>query len=293
MDSIMKKERKQAGEHVGVTGLIVNLLLAAAKGVVGLSSHSVAITADAINNLTDGISSLVTLVGFRMASRDTDSLHPYGHGRLEYLCGFLISLLITGTGISVGRTAVGQITEPHTVSGSPLMIVLLSVSICAKLLLFGYVKKQNKEAASLALKAVQNDSFSDALVTLVTLAGMLIAPYITFSIDGWLGLLVAAVILKSGIQSLADNLLLLIGEGVSNKEKEKVTEIIDTYAPSSTVQNILLHDYGPDHRILYIEMKFSDRAEAHNFTSVLNAIKGQIKDTLDMEAVLYLQISAA
>lgn len=287
-----KNTHKKTGIYVSIVGMLVNILLFLLKGTIGFFSHSVAITADAMNNLMDSVSSFVMLIGFLIAFRNDDALHPYGHGRLEYLCGFMISLLIVGTGISVGKSAVSQIMEPTIVSGSTLMVALLLLSVFIKLMMFVFVKKMNKEISSTALKAIQTDSISDAWVTLIALIGMIAAPYTTYPIDGWVGLFVTILILKSGIQSLLENFVLLIGEGISSSEKQKITTIFDDYVSTDTIQDIALHDYGPEKKILYIGMKFTNNEEIYKFSVNSNEIKIKIKQDMNMDTVLYLQMPA-
>lgn len=285
--------REAVGKRTGIAGLLDNLLLAAAKAGVGYLSNSVAVTADAANNLTDCISSLVTLLGFSISARDKDSIHPYGHGRMEYICGFIVSLLIIFTGVSVAKDGLTRLLHPQQVTVTVLTIAVLLVSVLCKAGMAWYVSRQNKETASPALKAVQRDDLSDTLVTAVTLCGMLLAPLSSVPIDGFLGLAVSAFILKSGISSFNENLLLLLGEGADTVTADEILEIVSAALPSSLVEDISLHDYGPKYRVVYIKLTPPSPEEDGSLSKAVTGIREKIREQLGLEATLYWDIAKA
>ena len=277
--------RDLAGKRSGWVGLFGNLLLVAAKALAGILSNSVAVTADAMNNLADCVSSLVTLLGFSLATKGRDQMHPYGHGRMEYVCGFVVSLLIILTGLSVGKDAVGRLAAPQQVAVTGLTAAVLCLGVLGKAAMACYVRYLNKAVGSPALDAVQLDNWSDALVTAFTLAGILAAPYPSLPVDGLLGVAVAAVILRSGASSFKENLVLLLGEGADPDTEDEMVRIVTEYIPGS-VEEISLHDYGPENRLAYIKI---DRpaADEGSIAQALSCIKEKIRQELQIDATLY------
>ena len=290
-ETLHKESRDVIGKHSGMVGLFGNLFLVIIKATVGFLSNSVAITADAINNMADCVSSLVTMLGFSLSSRGKDSVHPYGHGRMEYSCGFIISLLILITGASVGKDAFNRLLNPQQITVTGLTITALCVGIVGKVLMAWYVRHLNEKANSPALKAVQKDNVSDALVTTVTLAGVLTVPHINLPVDGILGILVSAVTLKSGLDALGENLLLLLGEGVDSATEDEIMQIVYEYIPTRSVEEISLHDYGPENKVAYIKIDPPPNDEANCISQTLSCIKLKLKQELQIDATLYWDIA--
>lgn len=163
--------RSREGTKAGVFGLVCNLTLAAAKCAIGLISNSIAVAADGVNNLTDSVSAVLSILGFRLEAVEEDRIHPYGHGRIEYVTGFVISLLILGTGLGVGKEAVKSVLHPEAVSVSALTIGVLALSVAVKLGVMFYCDRKNKVLASPALEAIKKDSLCDACASALTLTG--------------------------------------------------------------------------------------------------------------------------
>lgn len=241
--------RSQEGTKAGIFGLSCNLILAVAKFFIGTIGNSIIILADGANNLADSISALLTIISFRMEASGEDEMHPYGHGRIEYVTGFLISLMILGTGISVGKEAVMRIFRPETISVSTLAVAVLILSILVKLGIMFYYQKKNKELNSPALDAVRKDSLSDACISILTLAGLCIMPCTNLPLDGILGLMMAVYIFLSGWDGFRENLTLLLGEGANRKTENELREILSECAEIESVEGITIHDYGPDKRL--------------------------------------------
>ncbi|WP_130863310.1 cation diffusion facilitator family transporter [Bacilliculturomica massiliensis] len=283
--------RDAVGIRSGLAGLLGNLLLFLIKGVAGVLSNSVAVTADAMNNLADCVSSLVTLLGFSFSGRGKDSAHPYGHGRMEYICGFSISLLIMITGASVGADALGRLLHPLQITITGLTVAALSFSIAIKALMAWYVGYLNKNVRSTALKAVQRDNFSDALVTAATLMGILAVPHTDLPVDGMLGIAVTVVILKSGFSSFCESLVLLLGEGVDADTEDGIMQIISQFIPAKSVEEISLHDYGPENKLVYIKLDPPPADKMSSSSRTLARIKQQLKQELQIDATLYWDLS--
>ena len=287
------KSRDLAGKRSGAIGIFVNLILVMIKAAAGVLSNSVAITADALNNLADCASSFVAYLGFSLSAREKDKRHPYGHGRMEYICGFVVSLLVLFTGISVLIDAVKRIRGPQPMTVTALTAAALGIGILAKICMAWYVKRLNRKIASSVLKAIGIDNAADAFVTAITLAGILAAPYTDLPVDGFLGIVVSAAILKSGAGSFADNLVQLLGEGADPATEEEIMQIVTEYIPARSVEEISMHDYGQENRLVYIKLDYSQTEENRCGTQTLSCIKQKIKQELQMDATLYWDLSEA
>ena len=190
----------------GVVGILFNVLLFAGKFLAGTISHSIAITADAVNNLSDAGSSIVTLAGFKLAGTKPDPEHPFGHGRIEYISGLVVAAAILLMAYELIRDSVGKIVHPEETEFSGLIVVILVLSILVKLYMFLYNRRLGKKLASPAMEATAMDSLSDSVATAAVLIATLVGRFTGLEIDGWCGVLVAAFILWSGINAVRDTL---------------------------------------------------------------------------------------
>lgn len=284
-------QRSRDGTKAGVIGLGCNLMLAAVKFFVGISSGSITITADGANNLTDSISAVLTILGFRMEAIGEDELHPYGHGRIEYVIGFLISLLILGTGISVGKESIISIVAPKLVSVSVLTVGVLVCSVLVKLGMVFYYRSKNQRMASPTLETAGRDSFSDACVSALALIGILIIPYCSLPLDGILGIIMAVYILISGAESFRDNLALLLGEGMSRKAENELLEIFSECAEIESVKEISVHDYGPNKKVVVAEVNFAESCDREARRRTMDRVIRLCRDTMNIELFLYSSLS--
>ena len=203
--------RRAYGVLCGVVGILLNVLLFAGKFLAGTLSGSIAITADAFNNLSDAGSSFVTLVGFQLAGQKPDSEHPFGHGRMEYVSGLAVSVLILLMGLELGKSSIEKILHPEPVESGALIFVILCASIAVKLYMFFYNHRLGKKLNSPAMLATAMDSLSDSVATAAVLAATLVGHFTDLLIDGWCGVLVAVFILWSGINAVKDTLDPLLG----------------------------------------------------------------------------------
>ena len=204
--------RRAYGQLCGFVGIGLNILLFAGKFFAGTLSGSVAITADAFNNLSDAGSSVVTLLGFRLAGKKPDPQHPFGHGRLEYVSGLIVAGLILLMGVELAKSSVEKILHPAAVDFSVIALVILAVSICVKLYMCLYNRRIGKKIRSAAMEATAADSLSDTAATAAVLLAMLIAKWTGLDIDGWVGLVVAGFILFSGVKSARETISPLLGQ---------------------------------------------------------------------------------
>ena len=204
--------RERYGILSGAVGIVLNLLLSAGKLFAGLMTGSISITADAFNNLSDAGSSVVTLVGFKLAGQKADDGHPFGHGRMEYLAGLLVSLMILLVGVELGRSSIGKILHPEAVDFSLVSTGILAASILVKLWMGQFNRGLGRKIGSAAMAATAADSLSDAVATAAVLAGTLVNRFAHVNIDGWVGLAVAVFILRSGWGAAKDTINPLLGE---------------------------------------------------------------------------------
>lgn len=275
------------GRRTGWLGLCGNLFLVLIKLMIGYYSNSIAIIADALNNLTDCASSIVTIAGFYLAAKGKDEKHPYGHGRMEYICGFMISNFILVTAISVGKDAIKRLLSPQDIKVSYVVIITLIISIFTKLFMAWVVNRLNKKLSSPALKAIRNDNLSDTLVTTVTLLGILFIPFTDLPLDGFLGLLVSLSILWSGITSFRENLVLLLGEGINPETEQEIRQLVLEYELFKDINMITLHDYGPAEKLAFIKVIFQQSPHSPEATQTLELVKQRLKSEMQLNATLY------
>lgn len=237
--------RAAYGELSGAVGIFINLLLSAAKFFVGTVSGSISISADAANNLSDAGSSVVTLVSFKLAKKPADKDHPYGHGRIEYIAALIVSFLILMMGFELLKSSVDKIRNPSPVTYSTVALVILLLSIGAKLWLAYFNHRLGKKIDSAATKAVVSDSLSDTAATTVALAALLLSLVTDFPVDGWFGIVVALFIFRSGAEILKDTVGLLLGKPPEKEFFDEIEREILSYDGVVGVHDLIIHDYGP------------------------------------------------
>lgn len=256
----MEKERTSIGKKAGLIGIIFNMILVFIKLIAGAMSSSVSIIADALNNLTDTTSSVVTLLGFRLAEIPPDQEHPYGHARYEYLSGLVVAMLILVIGFEILLTSGKKIINHEETKLSFLVIIILLVSIGVKLFLFIYYRKKGKEISSTTLLAASDDSRNDVIATTVVLCSMFIEHKYQWRLDGIAGAGVAVFILYSGIKLVQETISPLLGEGVNEELKELIEGFILSNDKVMGCHDLMVHDYGPGKRFASIHVEI-DRGE--------------------------------
>jgi len=237
--------RSACGTLASLVGIGCNILLFALKLIAGLLSGSVAITADAVNNLSDAASSIVTLLGFQLAKRPADAEHPYGHARMEYLSGLAVAALILVIGVELGKSSLDKIFHPESVTVSLLTVGILLASIGLKLWLSLFCRKIGKHIDSAALVASAADSRNDVISTAAVLLSCLISRLFDLNIDGYVGLLVAAFIIWSGWGIAKDTISPLLGEQADPELVKALSELILSHEKVLGIHDLMVHDYGP------------------------------------------------
>ena len=240
-------QRERCGQVSGLVGIGANILLSAGKFLAGWLTGSLAMTGDALNNLTDAGSSIVTLAGFRMAGQKADKEHPFGHGRAEYIAGLIVSLLILLVGFELGKSSFEKILHPENVTFSVLAAIVLVVSIAIKLWMWRFNAVLGKALQSQALLATATDALADSVATSAVLLGTVLGHFTRLPLDGWLGLAVAGFILVSGLQAAKDTLDPLLGRPASKELVDEITKLVLEQEEVTGIHELVVHEYGPGH----------------------------------------------
>lgn len=280
--------RERYGILSGAVGIFLNLLLSVGKMLAGLLTGSIAVTADAFNNLSDAGSSVVTLVGFKLAGQKADDSHPFGHGRIEYLAGLLVSLLILMVGVELGKSSIEKILRPKPVEFSLLSVVILAVSILVKLWMSQFNRKLGKRIDSAAMEATATDSLSDVVATSAVLAGTLVGGFTGVSIDGWVGVVVAVFILRAGWGAAKDTLDPLLGSAPDPVLVKQIQELVMSHKQVVGMHDLVIHDYGPGRRMcsFHAEVPQSDDImEAHD---AIDHIEREIYQKFGVETTVHM-----
>lgn len=253
--------RSSVGTLSGAVGIVCNILLFGLKLLIGTVSGSVSITADAMNNLSDATSSIVTLIGFQLAKRPADEDHPYGHARYEYLSGLAVAAMIIVIGFELAKTSVDKILNPTSVELSVYACAALVGSILVKLWLCLFNRRLGNQINSSALLATSADSRNDAIATSAVLIAGVVELISGIKIDGFMGLAVALFILYSGVMLAKDTISPLLGENASPELKELIVSVMDTYPEVLGYHDLMVHDYGPGQRFASIHVEMDHKAD--------------------------------
>lgn len=244
------KIRARYANLAGVTGIFLNILLFAGKLTLGILSASVAIIADAFNNISDAGSSVVTLIGFRLAGKPVDKEHPLGHGRLEYVTGFIVDMLIVLVGFELFKSSVDKIISPTLPTVGHWTLAILAVAILVKLWLFFFYRKIGKIIRSSAVRASASDSLTDGIATTLVLVSAIVARQFGVAIDGWAGILVALFIAYTGIKAGKETIDLLLGSPPDPDFIKGIYEFVKNYPCIVGIHDVMVHDYGPGRQIV-------------------------------------------
>ena len=239
------KVRVAYGYLCGAVGIALNILLFAGKIIAGTISGSVAVTADAFNNLSDAGSSIISLIGFRLASQKPDPHHPFGHGRFEYIASLIISIIIVLMGFELGKSSFEKIVAPQAVEYSAVTFAVLGVSVLVKLYMFFYNNSVGKKIDSATMRATAMDSISDAVSTGAVLISAVIAMFTNLALDGWMGLVVAVFIMVTGFKSAKETIDSLLGTPPSPEFVKQIEDMALQYDDIIGVHDMIVHNYGP------------------------------------------------
>lgn len=280
--------RRRCGLAAGGIGVALNLTLFLGKLCAGALTGAISVTADAFNNLSDAAGSVVTLAGFRMAGRRADAEHPFGHGRVEYLAGLAVSLLILLVGVELIRESAGKILQPSEPLLTPLAAGVLIVSILVKLWMGWFNAELGKRADSAALRAAALDARTDVLATSAVLGGLAVSRLTRLNLDGWLGLAVAAFILRAGWSAAKDTIDPLLGAQPDPAMVADIESLILSHPPVLGIHDLIIHDYGPGRRMMSVHAEVpaaSGLVEVHH---VIDHIERELEERFGLEAVIHL-----
>lgn len=280
--------RQAYGMLCGAVGILLNIFLFAGKFLAGFVSHSIAITADAFNNLSDAASSVITLIGFKMAGQKPDPDHPFGHGRIEYLSGALVSLAIVVMAVELIKSSVSKILHPEEVLFNPVVLVILIASIAVKLYMCFYNTKISKKISSAAMKATATDSLSDSLATTAVLFTTLLSYFTGLKIDGYCGILVGLFIFYAGFSAAKETINPLLGKPPEPEFVKKIEEIVLSYEDVLGIHDLIVHDYGPGRIMVSLHAEVPSTGDLLTLHDTIDNIEHRLRTTLHCEAVIHM-----
>jgi cation diffusion facilitator family transporter len=279
--------RASIGRLAGIVGIVCNSLLFLFKLIAGLLAGSVSIIADAVNNLSDASSSLVTLIGFKLAQRPADKNHPFGHARYEYLSGFIVSALIFVIGIELAKSSVEKIIYPEAVELSILSVSVLVASVLLKLWMFLFCRKLGKRINSTTLQATSVDSRNDVISTTAVLVGCVIGYLFDIKIDGYIGLGVALFIIYSGITLAKETINPLLGEQTDEKLVDDISELVLSHDKIIGMHDLLVHDYGPGQCFASVHAELNADEDPLICHDIIDDIERNVLEKLSVNLVIH------
>ena len=280
--------RARYGVFSGALGIILNLCLFGGKFIAGFISGSIAITADAFNNLTDAGSSVLTLIGFRLAGQKPDLAHPFGHGRIEYLAGFAISMVILLTGVELGKSSVSKIFAAEIPRFSWLPAAILIASILVKLYMFAFNRRLSRDIRSAAMGATAIDSLSDVVATTVVLLGSVIGQLAHVAVDGYLGLLVAGFILYSGYRAAKETLSPLLGQPADPELVDGIAKTVLSHEHVVGMHDLIIHDYGPGRCMVSLHAEVPHDGDILELHNIIDDIERDLTEEFNCHAVIHM-----
>lgn len=282
------KIRQAYGVLCGVVGILLNVMLFLGKFLAGTISNSIAITADAFNNLSDAGSSFVTLIGFKLAGAKPDPEHPFGHGRMEYISGLVVAAAILLMAYELIRDSIHKIIHPEETEFSVLVVVILVVSILVKLYMSFYNRNIGKRIDSAAMRATATDSLSDTCATTVVLIATLVGHYTGFYIDGWCGALVGLFILYAGINAAKETLDPLLGQPPEEEFVEQINQIVMAHSEVCGIHDLIVHDYGPGRQMISLHAEVPAEGDILEIHDVIDNVENELRAKLGCDATIHM-----
>ncbi len=280
--------RRAYGMLCSLTGIGLNILLFLGKYLAGRLSGSIAMTADAFNNLSDAGSSVITLLGFRMAAKKPDPGHPFGHGRIEYLSGVAVSLIIIVVGVQLGLESINKIISPEPVDAGLVPMLVLVASICVKGYMFAYNRGIGRKINSPGMSATAVDSLSDCIATGVVLISMLLARFADVNADGWGGAAVAVFIIFSGFRAAKETLSPLLGNPPDPQLVKDITDIVMSHPEVLNVHDLIVHDYGPGRVMVSLHAEVPGDGDIYALHDAIDTAEYELQEKLGCSAVIHL-----
>jgi len=280
--------RQAYGILCGIVGICFNILLFAGKFAAGAISRSIAITADAFNNLSDAGSSIITLIGFKMAGQKPDPDHPFGHGRIEYISGLLVAVIILIMAFELIKSSFIKIIHPEESVYSPLIVVILIVSILVKFYMSFYNRKIGRKINSAAMLATATDSLSDTLATSVVLVATLVSHFTGAKIDGYGGILVGLFICYAGIQAAKDTISPLLGQAPDPDFVQQIYDLVLSQEGIIGIHDLIVHNYGPGRVLISLHAEVPAEDDVLAMHDRIDLIEHKLQNTLHCSAVIHM-----
>lgn len=288
-DMPMDVKRSAYGKLCGLVGIFLNIVLFAIKFFAGIISNSIAITADAFNNLSDAGSSVVTLVGFKLSEQKPDAKHPYGHGRIEYISGLIVSAVILLMAFEMLKDSVSKIIHPEETSFNIVVILILVVSILGKCYMAFYNFRVGKKIDSATLRATGTDSLSDTISTIVVLASTIVGHFTNLHIDGICGVIVGLFILWAGISTARETLSLLMGEPPEKEYVDSIEELVMNFDESIIgVHDLMVHDYGPGRKVISLHAEVPAEGNILEIHDVIDNLEKKLAEEFSCLATIHM-----
>ena len=285
--------RSAYGMLCGIVGIFFNILLFVGKLIAGIISGAISVTADAFNNLSDAGSSLITLIGFRLAGQKPDNTHPFGHGRIEYISGLLVSIAVTLMGFELAISSIERIITPKETEYSLLTVIILAVSVAVKLYMAAYNRAIGKKINSDAVKVASVDSLCDSFSTLAVLICTLISHFTSLEVDAYCGLALSVIILIAGIRSAIETLQPLLGQAPDKEFTDKIIRIAKSSPTVLGIHDLIVHDYGPGRRMISLHAEVSDHADLIEAHDAIDNLEKELAHELGCDAVIHMDPIAA
>lgn len=280
--------RRKYGILNGFIGIILNLFLFAIKLFAGFISNSISIMADAFNNLSDAASSIVTIIGFYLAGKPAEAEHPFGHGRLEYVSGLVVSFLILLMAYQLLVSSIKKVLHPEIISLDYTIVVIMLLSVVVKIFWYVNNRKLSKTLNSSAIGAIATDSLSDAFATTIVLIAAGISFYSGIYLDGWCGVLVAVMVGKAGLEAAKDTISPLLGNPPSAELVRDVEHTVLSYKEIYGIHDLVIHDYGPGRFMMSLHVEVSDKSDIIKIHDLIDRIEKELEEKFQCEAVIHM-----
>lgn len=280
--------RQAYGMLCGAVGIGLNILLFLGKWLAGTLSGSIAITADAFNNLSDAGSSVITLIGFKLSGQKPDPEHPFGHGRMEYISGLFVSVAILIMGFELIKSSIEKLLHPEPIESSPVVMGILAASILVKVYMFYYNHSLGKKLQSAAMNATAMDSLSDTVSTTLVLAATLISHFTGLLLDGWFGILVGVFIFYTGINTMKDTIDPLLGQKPNGEFVSEIEQLVTAHPVVYGIHDLIVHDYGPGRLMISLHAEVSSDGNLLEIHDEIDNIEHELQEKLHCAATIHM-----
>ena len=280
--------RTRYGMLASVVGIFCNVLLFSVKLAIGLILSSLAVTADAFNNLSDAASSIISFVGVKMAGKPADAEHPFGHGRIEYIAALIVSFLVIEVGFTFFKRSISKIMHPEEITFDPVPFIILILSILVKLWMAFFNNKLGKRIDSKVMLATAADSLGDVITTSATVISIVICHFTSINVDAIAGLIVSGIVIWSGVSIAKDTLEPLIGQRVPSELYQKITDMVESYEGIVGAHDLIVHNYGPNRSMATIHAEVPNDVSIEASHEIIDRIERDAKKELNILLVIHM-----